>query len=142
MNVLENYLDLCTEILMIELDLERVNSDMDYWFGQGGIMLGSEGARSFGSKEAILRIEHLHHKKHGILKRLEHYKEMRDDYEVALLKMNDLQTKIEVLRVVKKMTLKEIANELNYSESYIRKMSTKGNKMIHTPLTQDVLLYK
>jgi RNA polymerase sigma factor (sigma-70 family) len=142
MKSLENYSDLCTDLLMIELDLERVDADMDYWFGQGGIMLGSEGARSFGSKEAILRIEHLHHKKHALLKRHEHYKEMRKDYEDALLKLNDLESKINVMRVVKKMTLKEIANELKYSESHIRKLSTRVNKMIHTPLTQDVVLYK
>lgn len=120
MRALEKYLDLCTELLMIELDLERVDADMEYWTGKSDFLLMGVGANKFGSKEAILRIEHLHHKKHAILKRLEHYKEMREDYEEALLKLDDLQTKIEVLRVVKKMTLKEIANELNYSEGYIR----------------------
>lgn len=63
MKSLENYLDLCTEFLIIELDLERVDADLDYWFGKTGFMLGSEGAYKFGSKEAILRIEHLHQRK-------------------------------------------------------------------------------
>lgn len=126
MKLLENYQDLCTELLMIQLDLERVDADMDYWFGEGGIMLGSQGARRFGSKEAILRIEHLHHRKHAILKRLEHYQEMQKDYEEALLQLNDLESKIAVMRVVKKMTLKEIANELNYSEGYIRNIASRS----------------
>ena len=112
MRLLENYMDLCTELLMIQVDLERVDADMDYWFGEGGKMLGSTGARNFGSKEAILRVEHLHHKKHGILKLLEHYKDMRKDYEEALLQLNDLESRIAVMRVVKKMKLKEISNEL------------------------------
>ena len=142
MKKLENYLDLCAGLLMIELDLERVDADMDYWFGKGGLMLGSESANNFGSKEAILRIEHLHHRKHTILKRLEHYKEIQKDYEEALLQLNDLENKIAVMRVVKKMTLKEIANELNYSEGYIRNVTSKSDKMLHTPLTQDVLLFK
>jgi len=74
MKSLENYLDLCTELEIIELDLERVDADMDYWFGKGHIMLNSVGADKFGSREAIERIEFLNNKKHGILKRLEHYR--------------------------------------------------------------------
>jgi DNA-directed RNA polymerase specialized sigma subunit len=132
MRPLENYLDLCTELVMIELDLERVDADMDYWFGKGGFMLGSEGANNFGSKEAILRVEHLHHRKHAILKRHEHYKEMRNDYEKALLQLNDLESKINVMRVVKKMTLKEIATELNYSEGHIRNMASRMDREIQT----------
>lgn len=142
MKALENYLDLCAELKMIELDLERVDADMDYWFGKHNFMLSSVGAVKFGSKEAIERIEHFHHKKHGLLKRLEHYQEMKADYEKALSELTELEYKIAVMRVVKNMTLKEIASELNYSESHIRKLSIRVNKMIHTPLTHDVLLFK
>ena len=138
MKLLEGYMDLCTELLMIQLDLERVDADMDYWFGRGSFMLGSEGANKFGSKEAILRVEHLHHRKHAILKRLEHYQEMQKDYEEALLQLNDLENKINVMRVVKKMTLKEIAKELDYSEGYIRNVSSKSDKTLHKPLTDGI----
>lgn len=43
------------------------------------------------------------------------------------------------MRVVKCMTLKEIASDMKYSESHIRKLSIRLNKMIHTPLTQEVV---
>ena len=142
MRALENYLDLCAELKMIELDLERVDSDMDFWFGKTEFMLGSFGATKFGSKEAIERIEYFHNKKHGLLKRFEHYQEMKADYEKALDELTDLEKKIAVMRVVKNMTLKEIAIDLKYSESHIRKLSIRVNKMIHTPLTHDVVLFK
>jgi len=32
MKLLVNYLDMCTELELIEIDLERVDADMDYWF--------------------------------------------------------------------------------------------------------------
>jgi len=142
MNALENYYDLCTELKRIELDIERVDSDMDFWFGKTDLMLGSLGANKFGSKEAIERIEYFHNKKHSLLKRLEHYQEMKSDYEKALGELTNLEKKIAVMRVVKNMTLKEIAMNLKYSESHIRKLSIRVNKMIHTPLTHDVLLFK
>ncbi|EPD52775.1 hypothetical protein HMPREF1210_01155 [Paenisporosarcina sp. HGH0030] len=142
MRAILNYLDLCTEIELIELDLERVDADMDYWFGKGGIMLGSVGAHNFGSKEAIERIEHLHNKKHGILKRLEHYNEMKEDYEKTLDKLTGLDHKITVMRYVKNMRTKEIAKELNYSDGYIRNILAKCDKMMRAPLTHDVVLFK
>ena len=132
MKSLENYLDLCAELEMIELDLERVDADMDYWFGKGELMLGGEGAVKFGSKEAIERIEHFHHKKHGILKRQEHYLEMKADYEAALNKLTGLESKVSVMRALKQMTAKEIADELKYSVGYIRNLATKCDKMLNT----------
>jgi len=137
-----NFLDLCTEIELIELDLERVDADMEFWFGKGGFMLGSFGATKFGSKEAIERIEYFHNKKHGILKRLEHYKDMKEDYVKGLEKFTGLEHKITVMRHVKNMRTKEIANELNLSDGYIRNILSKCDKKMHTPLTHDVLLYK
>lgn len=128
MNALENYLDLCAELEVIELDLERVDADLDYWFGRGNLMLAGDGAVKFGSKEAIERIEHLHQKKHGILKRLEHYKEMKEDYESALDKFTGIRNKVAVMRVVKNMSNKEIAEALNYSVGYIRNISTVVKK--------------
>ncbi|MGB5945329.1 hypothetical protein [Paenisporosarcina sp.] len=56
-------------------------------------MLSSVGADKFGSKEAIERIEFLNNKKHGINKRLEHYREMKEDYETALNKLTGLDYK-------------------------------------------------
>lgn len=138
----KNYLDLCTDIEIIELDLEKVDADMDYWFGKGGIMLGSKGANTFGSKEAIERIEFLNNKKHGILKRLEHYREIKSDYEEALNKFTGLEHKIIVMRLVKNMKTKDIANELNYTNGYIRNILAKCDKNMLTPLTQDVLIFK
>lgn len=123
-----NYLNLCTEIEMIELDLERVDADMDFWFGKRGFMLTGVGAIKFGSKEAIERVEHLHNKKHGILKRLEHYKEMKKDYEEALDKLTGLESKVSVMRILNKMTAKEIADELNYSVGYIRNILANVQK--------------
>lgn len=123
-----NYLDLCTEIELIELDLERVDADMEFWFGKTEYMLGSIGANKFGSKEAIERIEFLNNKKHGILKRLEHYKEMKEDYKNGLEKLTGLDYKVAVMRLVKNMKTEEIASELNYSEGYIRNVIAKCAK--------------
>lgn len=131
MRALEDYLDLCAELEMIELDLERVDADMDYWFGKGNIMLSSVGANKFGSKEAIERIDFLNNKKHGILKRLEHYREMKNDYENALNKLTGLESKVTVMRILKKMSTKEIADELNYSVGYIRNILANVQKYAH-----------
>jgi len=67
---------------------------------------------------------------------------MKNDYENALTKLTELESQIAVMRVVKKMTLKGIATELKYSESHIRKVSIRVNKMIHTLLTHEVILFK
>ncbi|AYC28711.1 hypothetical protein [Paenisporosarcina cavernae] len=142
MKMLANYLDLCATLETIELDLERVNADMDYWFGKGSYMLGSIGSTKFGSKEAIERIDHLHSRKHEILQRKVHYEEMKRDYEKALGKLTSNEYTIMKKVIVDRKSLKEISDELNLSYGYVRNVSSKCDKILHTYLTTSVLLYK
>ncbi|AYC29652.1 hypothetical protein [Paenisporosarcina cavernae] len=142
MKMLANYLDLCATLETIELDLERVNADMDYWFGKGSYMLGSIGATKFGSKEAIERVDLFHNRKHEIMQRKEHYEVMKKDYERALGKLNRIEYAIMKKVVVDRKSLKEISDELNLSYGYVRNVSAKCDKILHTYLTNSVLLYK
>lgn len=130
MKIMKNHADLLQEIEIIKNQIEQYEMSVNYWFGQSTIpMMNAEGAQKFGLGIASENIDRIHRKINALQRMLEAFEFTRDENEKRINQLEGLGYKIARLRFVEGMTYKEIAEELNYSHSHIRRVAAETNRL-------------
>ncbi|WNS74248.1 hypothetical protein RRV45_15160 [Bacillus sp. DTU_2020_1000418_1_SI_GHA_SEK_038] len=118
------YNDLCLEIEILKEQLELAESEREQWWIGGrlfhSVPMDNAAERFDKLSNKIERVESLLKKKEETKRRVE---SLMNDYE-------ELPRKIAYMRFVQGKSLKEIANELNYTHQYVRKIMMKMRKAI------------
>lgn len=124
MQIMHSYSDILSEIDVIKTQLEITNSEIEYWYLDGG------GANKFGANTSLNQIEKLVHSRNKLFNRLEILEYSKSKVEKLMKRFEGIEYKIAYKRIVDCMTHQEIAEELGYTEQYIRKrwMKMKVNK--------------
>jgi len=130
MEIIRNYADLCRKIDIIEEQIYQVDIDIDYWFGKGKFPFTGTGANDFGIIASMGNIEQYNAKKYRLLKMLEFYRDTKKAIEKKVNEMEGLPYKIARMKYIENKTYKEIANELNKSYGYIRRVASESNKEV------------
>ncbi|MFB7157314.1 sigma factor-like helix-turn-helix DNA-binding protein [Lysinibacillus sp. NPDC056232] len=137
MEIMKNYADLLRIIDIIKAEIQMLEVDKEYWIGNNEhLPFFSIGADKYGLDVASQRTDRLNGRIASLEEKLEHYqaieKEMRENVE----KLEGLEYKIVKLRFIDGMTYQEIADNLDYSYGYIRKVVSQGNKEVTTTLVK------
>lgn len=118
---LRDYQEIEDAIARLEFNLERSQRELKRWV-EGDLIGVKLTAESDGAKleERIERIE----------KELAIQKEERSNFITLITQFKGIEHKIIKMKYVDGMTLEEIAEELNYSSSYIYRKHSEITKMI------------
>ncbi|MCT1577549.1 hypothetical protein M3E13_11535 [Oceanobacillus kimchii] len=124
MQIMHSYSDILSEIEVIKAQLSIINSEIEYWY------LDGEGANKFGANASLIQIEKHIHSRNKLFNRLEFLEQSKIKVEGLMQRFKGIEYKIAYKRIVECKTHKDIANELGYTEQYIRKrwMKMKSNK--------------
>jgi DNA-directed RNA polymerase specialized sigma subunit len=130
MLIMESYADLRTEIALLKEQISLVEKEINYWLGidltdEKGIPLSGKGSQKFGANATLIQADkklQTYQKLKARLKELEYAKVRMD---ILLEQLEGLDYKIAYYRIVEGLTHKEIANELGYTEQYIRERWSK-----------------
>ena len=115
MQIMHSYSDILSEIEVIKAQLEITNSEIEYWYLDGG------GANKFGVNASFIQVEKLVKSRNKLFDRLETLERARTRVENLMERFDGTEYKIAYMRIVECMTHKEIADELGYEEQTIRK---------------------
>lgn len=124
MQIMHSYSDILSEIEVIKVQLEITNSEIEYWYLDGG------GSHKYGANASIIQTEKLVNSRNKLFERLEILERAKDRAEQLMEKFEGIEYKIAYKRIVECKTHEEIADELGYTNQYIRRlwMQMKSNK--------------
>lgn len=134
MQLITNYSDLLTKIELIKEQIKLNELELAYWFGVKpdgtGIPLGGKGSFLYGANTSLMQADKKIDAINSLREQLEFYEKAKSRMDVLINNLEGLDYKIAYLKIAKSMTHKEIAQELDYSEQYIRRrwMELKSNK--------------
>lgn len=146
--LIQSYNDICSKIAALNIWIDSLERDKKYYSKllHGGAPkeitgIGYDGMPRGSRNDMTLDriIESLHKCESHLYLAQEELKckqKAQRDIEGILEKMEGLEYQVFYHRVVKRLTLEQIAEKLNYSESHIKRISANiGNdtKMILTP---------
>lgn len=129
MEIINNYVDLCRKIDIIETQLLQVDIDLKYWFGKGELPFTGTGADDFGVIASIGNIQDLHDKKHRLQKMLDFYLDIKKETEDKVNQLEGLEYKIARMKYMENKSYKQIADDLGMSYGYIRNVASKCSKV-------------
>lgn len=141
MLIMESYSDLQTEIELIKEQIELTKKELEYWFGidlddEKGVPLGGIGSNKYGANTSLIQADKkvkTYRKLKSRLKELEYAKVRMD---ILMERLAGLDYKIAYMRIVEMKKHKEIADELGYTEQYIRERWSRI-KNLQTTYTND-----
>lgn len=114
------YNDLIREIDILEYQMETCLAERENWNFWGGRL-----SRSVPLDIAAERMDKLAERIEWLTERLERKKGIKAKLEKKLSELESIEYKVAFMRIVEGMTLEEIAEELNYSIGWIKKVSAK-----------------
>lgn len=112
-------MDLTNEIAILEFQIQESLNERNDWFFTG--RLGSK----YRIDTAAEKLDKLAERIEWLVERLERKKETKTRIEGQLKELNGLEYKVAYMRVVESKHLEEIAQELNFSLDWIKKVSAK-----------------
>lgn len=127
------YMDLTNEIAILEFQIQESLNERNDWFFTG--RLGSKYRLDVASE----KLDKLAERIEWLVGRLERKKEIKSHIEEQLKLLTGIEYKVAYMRVVENKRLDEIADELNFSVDWIKKVSAKVTR--HLEYT-DLLLTK
>lgn len=125
--IIKSYQDLCGEIQCLEWRMRDLEREYYFWYRQ---------CLNYGKKAAapldicVERMEGICDQMEAYATALESKQELKRDIELRLSQFTGLEGKVMYKRVVEGKSLKEIAKDLGYSEIWIKKLSSRGQKKI------------
>jgi len=114
------YTDLVMEISILEFQLKSAISEREDWNFWGGRL-----GRTVPLDVAAEKMDKLADRIEWLGERLDEKKALRRSIDEKLNSFEGLEHRVAYLRIVEKMTLEEIAEELGYSVDWIKKVSAK-----------------
>lgn len=125
-DIIENYADLLQKIEIIKAQIELLEHDAEFWFGEDeAFPFASKGANLAGVHGAWMNLDRINAKLNQLNDLLDYYCTVRDDMNERLSKLNGLEYKIAYMRFIEDKNYKEIASELEYSYDHIRRVASK-----------------
>lgn len=115
MQIMHSYSDILSEIELIKTQLEITNSEIEYWYLDGG------GANKFGANASLIQVEKLVQSRNKLFDRLQVLEESEKRVAILIQRFEGIEYKIAYKRIVEGKTHQEIAIELGYEEQTIRK---------------------
>lgn len=140
MDIIDNYSDLVVKIELIKEQIKLNEWELEYWFGVkldgSGIPFHSKGTLKFGTVTALTQADKKIDAINKLREQLRFYENAKSRMDVLINNLQGLDYKIAYRRIVYGLTHQEIAEELGYTEQYIRKrwMKIRGNKESTLPL--------
>ena len=130
---MQNYADLVRQIDIIERQIEWLEVDIDYWFGDNKfIPFTGKGAKRFGLSVASKNTDDLLQKLDKLRKMHEFYTTVKSDMDDSINALEGLEYKIAYRRFVQNKNYQEIADELGYSYGYIKNVASKAKDVTIT----------
>ena len=122
---MESYSDLVTEIKLIKEQITLTEKEIEYWFGidlsEGkGVPLSGIGSHKFGANTSLIQADKKINTYQRLKERLKELEYAKVRMDILLEKLAGLDYKIAYKRIVEMKKHKEIADELGYTEQYIR----------------------
>lgn len=132
--IVQSYNDICAKISALEIWIDSLHRDIDYYTrlldsGPKDISgINYDGMPKSSRNDMTLdRIVESIHKCESHLylaqEELENKTKLKQEIEGILSKMEGLEYQVFYRRTIKRMTLEKIAEELDYSESHIKRIS-------------------
>lgn len=140
MDIIKSYKDLCKEIKMWEWRSKAYEAEIDALkklaklCGPGEIRAidytqpSVQGTSQIGFEEALIRLSQLENHIFIHESAIQRMKESRDYIEEAIKELDGIDKKVVYMRDIEEKVLKDIADELGYSEIYIKKISARNPK--------------
>lgn len=116
------YMDLVNEIVLLEYQIQESLNERNDWFFTG--RLGSKYRLDVASE----RLDKLSERIEWLVERSDRKKEIKKQIEEKLKELTGIEYKVAYMRVVESKRLEEIAEELNFSVDWIKKVSAKVSK--------------
>lgn len=123
---MKTYLDIQTEIELIKDQIEFIKKELEYWLGinidtEEGIPLDSIGSKKYGTNTAVIQAKKKIRSLQKLQEQLKQLEYAKTRWDILLERLEGLDYKIAYKRIVESKTHREIAEELNFSEQYIRR---------------------
>ncbi|CDQ22587.1 hypothetical protein [Halobacillus karajensis] len=138
MELMKNYSDLLTEIECIKQEIRLTEREFEYWSGirmhdkeSDGIPLGTMKHHKVSTQ--LTQIEKKRIALNRLNERLEYHEKYKERMDKLMQQFNGLEYKVAYKKWVEMKKLKEIAEELGYSEQYIKEISAKLSKTYKKP---------
>ncbi|MGG3452155.1 hypothetical protein [Domibacillus aminovorans] len=133
MEIIKNYADLIRQIDVIDLEIQMLEVDRDYWYGrnfgvEGMLPFIGRGASEFGIEAAARNTDRINEKLNALNEMREFFLEIKEEIEDNVNALNGLPYRIAKMRFIENKSYKEIADELGYTYGYIRKVVSTANK--------------
>jgi DNA-directed RNA polymerase specialized sigma subunit len=119
MELFTSYNDLCEEIGLIEVQIEGMEKELQFWW------VGGKGFELVPIDNAASRVDKLNERLDHYYKLLEIKRELRNNIDKRISKLEGLEYKVAYKRFIENKNLKEISDELGYSLNWIKKVSRK-----------------
>ncbi|KOS68341.1 hypothetical protein AEA09_07075 [Lysinibacillus contaminans] len=127
MEIMKNYADLVSLIDIVKAEIEMLEKDNKFWFGQSvHLPLRSEGSHRYGLDVSAERSDRLNNRIYQLQEKLAYYVVIEEEIRVNIEKLEGLPYKIAKLRFIDGHSYKEVADILGYSYSHIRKVVCKS----------------
>lgn len=130
MEILKDYANLLREIDHTKDQIKLAEYELKWWLGVDastgeGIPFDSLGVFKHGLETSMIQTEKKRKVLNKLNERLDKYYTHKERIEEHMRDFEGLDHKVAYLKYIKNMTLQEIADELGYSYSYIKKVSMK-----------------
>lgn len=123
------YHDLCAEIDILEVRIKDLEAEYKFWYQSS---FSSKRNRAFPLDICLNRMKEICDQVEAYSILLEEKEKARKEMEQRMAEIESIEGKVAYMRDVQGMTLAEIAAHLNFSYSWIKKLSmrtsTKGTK--------------
>lgn len=113
------YSDLVAEIEILEYQIEICINERKDWYFDGRL------GKSLRLDQAAEKIDKLSERIEWLDERLQQKRKYRKHIEHKLSELESLEYKVAYMRVVERRTLEQIAEELNFSVDWIKKVSAR-----------------
>lgn len=142
MNIVGSYKDLIQEIDMWKENIKAYESQKEAlkrlgkFYGPSGIsgidysQTRVKGSRQMGFGDALERIIRIEKYISACAKVVEDMERCKKRIESKMENLESIDKKVVYMRDIKNMTLRQIADELGYSEIYIKKISAKNKEAL------------
>lgn len=140
MDIIKSYKDLCKEIKIWELRVETYEAEiraikrLARLYGPSDVKgidytkPRVQESNQIGFEEALFRLHQLEEHISMHQSTIDEMEELKKEMEERIGRLDGLDKKVVYMREIQGKSLKEIADELGYSEIYIKKISARNPK--------------